>query len=118
MVEVSNAQIIKLKTVEEDHNRTALVNKMQQLRINNNQRRANNSSLAWPIIYFCGESCPHKNGRKSCHVVDKTCRSCAKIGNFFRVCKSQVLNRNQRRQRLFSRNRYGKQNQRLNACYK
>jgi hypothetical protein len=38
----------QLKTVEEDHNRTALVNKMQQLRINNNQRRANNSSLHGP----------------------------------------------------------------------
>jgi hypothetical protein len=37
----------QLKTVE-DHNRTALVNKMQQLRINNNQRRANNSSLHGP----------------------------------------------------------------------
>lgn len=38
----------QLKTVEEDHNSTALVNKMQQLRINNNQRRANNSSLHGP----------------------------------------------------------------------
>jgi hypothetical protein len=41
----------QLKTVEEDHNRTALVNKMQQLRINNNQRRANNSSLANHVIF-------------------------------------------------------------------
>ncbi|KAK7099608.1 hypothetical protein V1264_003723 [Littorina saxatilis] len=51
-------------------------------------KRTHNTASSSKTCFYCGGQFPHKAG---CPAKGKTCKLCAKVGHFARVCKSQKV---------------------------